>query len=69
MAEGRKPGRPQALRSDIYKTPKAASLAGRKAGHRHMPGTKKMCKYLAKFAKIDATVKQLAGNKRTQKDG
>jgi hypothetical protein len=27
-----------------------------------------MCKRLEKFAKINATVKQLAGNKRTQKD-
>jgi hypothetical protein len=51
---------------NIYKTHKAASLAGRKA--ELMTGIckapKKMCKYLAKFAKINATVKQLAVNKR-----
>ena len=52
------------MRADIYKTHKAASLAGRKVGSKQMPGTKKMCKCLAKFAKIYATAKQLAVNKR-----
>ena len=69
--------RPQACEAAGIARKRYINAQGRKLGEsqaelmtgsQHMPGTKKMCKYLAKFAKIDATVKQLAGNKRTQKD-